>query len=93
MARRDFIIALIYTIIIGTVIGIIQGFNLIEPLTNDGQFLHGSILAIAGFLIVRSISGKRHKYQKLYFILSGILMSVGFMLLFEPLIKQVFSNH
>ena len=93
MVRRDFIIALINTIIIGTVIGIVQGYDLIEPLTNDGQFLHGSILAIAGFLIVRSISGKRHKYQKLYFILSGILMSVGFMLLFEPLIKQVFSNH
>ena len=93
MARRNFITALIYTIIIGTVIGIVQGFDLIEPLTNDEQFIHGSILAIAGFLIVRSISGKRHKYQKLYFILFGILMIVGFMLLFEPLIKQVFSNH
>ena len=92
MARRDFIIALIYTIIIGTVIGIIQGFDLIESLTNDEQVVHGSILAIAGFLVVRSISGKRYKHEKLYFILSGILMSVGFTFLFKPLIKQIFSN-
>ena len=72
-----------------TAIMIIFHLYLIDTWSNDHKFVLASILAIAGFLIVRRMRDKTRDHRLFYLIVGNVLLGVGTTILTVPLIKWI----
>ncbi len=61
----------------------------IDSWSNDHKFILASILAIAGFLILRRMRNKTRKHRFFYLTVGNVLLGVGVAIITIPLINWI----
>lgn len=74
---------------IATAIMLILHLFFIDIWSNDHTFILASILAIAGFLILRKMRDKTRKHRFLYLTAGNVLLGVGVAIITIPLINWI----
>ena len=81
--------AIAISVFIVTATMLIFHLYFIDTWSNDHKFVLASILAIAGFLIVRRMRDKTRKHRFFNLTLGNVLLGVGVAILTIPLIKWI----
>ena len=81
--------AVAISVFIVTAIMIIFHLFFIDSWSNDHKFIFASILAIAGFLILRRMRDKTRKHRFFYLTVGNVLLGVGLAILIIPLTKWI----
>lgn len=81
--------AIAISVFIVTAIMIIFHLFFIDSWSNDHKFILASILAIAGFLILRRMRDKTRKHRFFYLTAGNVLLGVGVAILIIPLTKWI----
>ena len=72
-----------------TAIMLILHLFFIDSWSNDHTFILASILAIAGFLILRKMRDKARKHRFFYLMVGNVLLGVGVAIITIPLINWI----
>lgn len=81
--------AIAISVFIGTAIMLIFHLFFIDSWSNDHKFILASILAIAGFLILRRMRNKTRKHRFFYLTVGNVLLGVGVAIITIPLINWI----
>ena len=82
-------IAIAVSAFIVTAIMLIFHLFLVDTWSNDQKFIVASILAIAGFIMVRRMRERTRDHRLFYLTLGNVLLGVGVGILLIPLIKWI----